>query len=159
MLQYVAACCSVLQCTTHWSLLCTLWCIHQRTATHYNALQHTATHCNTLPRAATHCTTLHHTGPHCATLHHAAPHCTTLHDTATGISEVTVFPLATALSVPLTQVCVGCQKVSCVGIICIFMLVSYVYSHTLRPPNYGEIALWLPTNRLMCHKTRFTQTE
>ena len=65
VLQYVAVCCSVLQCIyTHRSisrqhskhrivLRDTYVCIY--TATRCNTLQHTATHCNTLQHAATQC--------------------------------------------------------------------------------------------------------
>jgi len=94
VLQYVAVCCSVLQCFSlaytpgvhvcesefryvracvcmyvHVLLSC-----HGYDATHCNTLQHTATHCNTLRNTATNWNTLQHTATHYNTLQHIHIH-------------------------------------------------------------------------------------
>jgi len=66
VLQRVAVCCSVLQCS-HYMMHAT--CAHV-----VGALQHAATQCNTLQHTATRCNTLQHAATHCNTLQHAATH-------------------------------------------------------------------------------------
>jgi len=106
VMQYVAVCCSVLQCvqpnthtTTHCSTLqrkvsvmaVNVWSLGlifavklQPTATHFNTLQHPATPCNTLQHTASHCNELQSTAAHdiCQEIEEAT-HCNTLQHTAT----------------------------------------------------------------------------
>jgi len=99
VLQYVAVCCSVLQCVAY-EWCCDLRCEYSRRflCTHptCNTLQHTATHCdnshtvthrNTLQHTTTHCDTPQHTATHCNAPQRTSLHSSYVHHWSVGVNE------------------------------------------------------------------------
>jgi len=95
VLQYVAECCSVLQCGQRHvaAIHCTAICDSGTAlvvAAHCNRTQHAATHCNTcytLPKTAKHYNTLQHTTTHYITLQHTTAHYNTLQHTVAHLTK------------------------------------------------------------------------